>query len=230
MNSPASSSCLSDDERDALIADERAAAEAAEAEAAQGVESDTGTPASAWKETAADTILKQMTGWKSVCDGKRHAARIQPRHAAGRPAQSARIAAAGRDPRRHHRNPVGRARKKLKDAAAYWARGGKDDGKAAQDDFELWGLASDETAAWIGVDEKPAHFEVWRENWPILEVFLAMGTQWLWTGGMEPRRAGLNLVALPVVYEGLQVAPDQRPEVFQGIQVMEAEALKIMNS
>jgi hypothetical protein len=73
-------------------------------------------------------------------------------------------------------------------------------------------------------------FEVWRENWLILEVFLAMSTQWVWTGGMEPSRAGLNLCALPIVYEGLQVPRKQRPEVFQGLKLMEGTALEVMNS
>lgn len=72
-------------------------------------------------------------------------------------------------------------------------------------------------------------FEVWQENWPIVEVFLAMGEQWRWTGGMEPRRAGLDLSALPIVYEGLQVRRKKRPEVFQGLLVMQRAALEVMN-
>lgn len=73
------------------------------------------------------------------------------------------------------------------------------------------------------------HFEVWRENWLIVEVFLAMEGQWVWTGGMESRRAGLNFSALPVVYEGLEVKRKRRPEVFQGVRVMERAALDILN-
>jgi hypothetical protein len=72
-------------------------------------------------------------------------------------------------------------------------------------------------------------FEVWQENWLIVEVFLAMSRQWIWTGGMEPQRAGLNLAALPVVYEGLEVSPEKRPEVFQGLRVMESAALATMH-
>lgn len=70
---------------------------------------------------------------------------------------------------------------------------------------------------------------MWSENWPILEVFLAMSTQWIWTGGMEPNRTGLNLCALPVVYEGLEIPAEKRPEVFQGLKVMEAAALDAMH-
>ena len=79
-------------------------------------------------------------------------------------------------------------------------------------------------------EEGPAHFKVWPENWPTLEVFLAMAEQWRWTGGMEPRRAGLDFNALPVVYEGLQVRRKRRPEVFAGLLVMQRAALEIMNS
>lgn len=72
-------------------------------------------------------------------------------------------------------------------------------------------------------------FEVWKENWLIVEVFLAMNDQWIWTGGMEPRRAGLNLCALPVVYEGLEIKRKKRPEIFQGLKVMAAAALEVMS-
>jgi hypothetical protein len=73
-------------------------------------------------------------------------------------------------------------------------------------------------------------FEVWRENWPIVELFLAMSTQWLWTGGMEPRRCGLNYAALPFVYEGLRVPRQRRAELFQGLQVMEVAALEALHA
>jgi hypothetical protein len=62
----------------------------------------------------------------------------------------------------------------------------------------------------------------------IVEVFLAMSTQWRWTGGMESRRAGLDYASLPAVYEGLQVKKKRRPEVFQGIKVMEGAALEVL--
>jgi hypothetical protein len=70
---------------------------------------------------------------------------------------------------------------------------------------------------------------VWRENWLILEVFLAMSEQWRWTGGMESHRAGLDLCALPVAYEGLQVPKKKRPEVFQGVLLMQRAALDVMH-
>jgi hypothetical protein len=76
----------------------------------------------------------------------------------------------------------------------------------------------------------PAEFAVWPENWLILEVFLAMSNQWIWTGGMESCRDGLNLAALPVVYEGLGVPRKKRQEVFQGLKCMEAAALEVLRS
>jgi hypothetical protein len=97
-----------------------------------------------------------------------------------------------------------------------------------EDDLALMGLAEAAPPKWAG-DEDVEDFEVWPENWQIVEVFLAMSDQWRWTGGMEPRRAGLDLTALPVVYEGLGVHRKQRPEVFRGLKLMAATALEVMN-
>jgi hypothetical protein len=91
------------------------------------------------------------------------------------------------------------------------------------------GLTAPEELKWAG-DEEFEDFEVWAENWPTLEVFLAMSDQWIWTGGMEPRRAGLNLCALPVIYEGLQIPRKKRPEMFSVLREMAGAALKILNS
>jgi hypothetical protein len=80
------------------------------------------------------------------------------------------------------------------------------------------------------VDEGPKHFEVWPENWLIVEVFQAMDTQWRWTGGMQSYQAGLDFNALPATYEGLQVPRKRRAEVFQGLKVMERAALQVMHA
>lgn len=45
---------------------------------------------------------------------------------------------------------------------------------------------------------------------------------------MDSQRAGLNLGVLPVVYEGLEVPVEKRPEVFQGLRVMGTAALAAM--
>jgi hypothetical protein len=61
-------------------------------------------------------------------------------------------------------------------------------------------------------------------------VFLDMCTQWRWTGGMEPRRAGFDMGVFPIVCDGLQIPRKQRPEVYRGLKAMEGAALEVMNS
>ena len=66
--------------------------------------------------------------------------------------------------------------------------------------------------------------EVWPENWPILRLFDAMRTQWrVGFGGAY----GLDYNALPVVMD-LQNVTD-REWAFEGLRVMEYEALKEMH-
>jgi hypothetical protein len=92
------------------------------------------------------------------------------------------------------------------------------------------GLDPDAAAEWAGLHEPaPPGCVVWPENWPIVEVFLAMDSQWRWTGGMQSFRAGLDFAALAVVYEGLQVPRKRRPEVFQGLKVMERAVLDALD-
>jgi len=57
-----------------------------------------------------------------------------------------------------------------------------------------------------------------------------MDTQWRWTGGMEPRRSGLDFTALAPVLDGLQVPRKRRAEVFRGLKVMERAALEVMSA
>jgi hypothetical protein len=61
-------------------------------------------------------------------------------------------------------------------------------------------------------------------------VFQAIDSQWRWTGGMQSYQAGLDFNVLPTVYEGLQVPRKRRPEVFQGLKVMERAALQVMHA
>jgi hypothetical protein len=58
---------------------------------------------------------------------------------------------------------------------------------------------------------------------------MAMTTQWRWTGGMEPRRDGMDYSSLGRVYEGLEVRKKDRPGIFRGLQVMERAALDVFN-
>jgi hypothetical protein len=81
---------------------------------------------------------------------------------------------------------------------------------------------------WVDEEKLAAEFEVWPENWPIVQTFLALSTQWHWTGGMEPRRSGLFYPSLNHVYEGLEISRKKRPEIFRGLQAMEHAALAVM--
>lgn len=88
-------------------------------------------------------------------------------------------------------------------------------------------LPSKEEAAALGLT--PAHFEgravlVWPENRPTVRMFLAMGTQWLY-GPSGP--VGLNYAALPELWERLHVAPNERDDIFSGLQAMEHAALAV---
>lgn len=91
------------------------------------------------------------------------------------------------------------------------------------------GVSSGDASEWAGNPGHPEKFEIWPENWPILQVFLALSTQWHWTGGMEPRRAGLYYPSLECVYDGLEIDRKKRAEIFRGVQVMEYAALTSMN-
>ena len=58
----------------------------------------------------------------------------------------------------------------------------------------------------------------------MLELFLALGTQWR-QGGMGSR-IGIDYTALPIVEDHLGIA-EQRRELFAPLQVMEGEALRV---
>ena len=66
--------------------------------------------------------------------------------------------------------------------------------------------------------------EAWPENWPVLRLFDAMRTQWRvgFSGAY-----GMDYNTLPVVMDMLSI--DDRQWVFEGLRVMEDEALKEMH-
>lgn len=68
----------------------------------------------------------------------------------------------------------------------------------------------------------PAAFEVHEDNWPVVEVFTAMDTQWRYAYGHP---TGLDYGVLEKVASYL--GREDGPELFQGLRVMEAEALRI---
>lgn len=79
--------------------------------------------------------------------------------------------------------------------------------------------------------------EVFPDNWQTLEVYIAMTTQWrMGASGPERKRRpipiGLDygcLLGKHGVMAMLGVRRGDRPEVFDGIQIMESAALKYIN-
>jgi hypothetical protein len=72
-------------------------------------------------------------------------------------------------------------------------------------------------------------YEVWPENWPLLDLFLALKHQWRYAG-MDGQRVGLDYTAVPVVMDMLDVPKRRRRQWFAWIQMMEHEALQVFNS
>lgn len=83
-------------------------------------------------------------------------------------------------------------------------------------------------------DEGEDVIEVWDIYWPLLEVFLALETQWQLVvagGGLtaaKPIWTGINYAAADVVIRRHGFADDDR-EVLEGLKVMEVAALNAMN-
>jgi hypothetical protein len=107
---------------------------------------------------------------------------------------------------------------KLKDAAVYWASGGKRVEDKTQDDAAAFGLTLPEPK-----EEESDHFEVWDDNWDIVMMFLRMQTQW--TVSMAGY-VGLKYEVL-LVSGGLFDLYDveNRREVLEGLRIMESAAL-----
>lgn len=70
-----------------------------------------------------------------------------------------------------------------------------------------------------------AGVQVYPDNWQAVKVFRDMATQWR-AGPGGP--IGLDYGALPSVFRIRGIAVRDRSEIFDGIQIMEAEALKTM--
>lgn len=67
---------------------------------------------------------------------------------------------------------------------------------------------------------------VLRENWPVVELFLALGTQWR-IGPFGP--TGLDYPAVEALMNIHQIAKKHRARRFTGLRVMEAAALDEMS-
>lgn len=67
--------------------------------------------------------------------------------------------------------------------------------------------------------------DVWPENWPVVELFASLQTQW----AEGPRGLiGLRYEVLPAVLDLQGVAPEARRDLFDGLRVMENEVLTVL--
>lgn len=75
---------------------------------------------------------------------------------------------------------------------------------------------------------EPEAVEVWPDNAPSLDVFLAMQTQWE-RNGMTGRYTGMRYASLPVVMGFSGVPKAARRQVFDDIRIMESAVLEQIN-
>ena len=61
----------------------------------------------------------------------------------------------------------------------------------------------------------------------MLLVFLSMSTQWRWTGGMDPRRCGLDDSVLKLHFAMAGIGKKVQPQAFRDLRSMEAAALEV---
>lgn len=98
------------------------------------------------------------------------------------------------------------------------------------EDLRALGVAPDEIAR-LERMMQPAQtleaFVPWPDNVQSIEVFKAMSSQWN-VGGMGGV-IGLRYEALPVVLDLLAVKRGDRRGVFEGLRIMEREAVESMN-
>lgn len=93
------------------------------------------------------------------------------------------------------------------------------------DDLASFGVNELDAAEWVDIEDEPEQFEVYKENWRALQVFLSMSTQWRWTGGMASMRAGLDYGVIHHSYEAFGVKRKEQPAMFFAIRSMERAAL-----
>jgi hypothetical protein len=74
--------------------------------------------------------------------------------------------------------------------------------------------------------KEKAEVDVYPENWPAVEVFSSVMTQWR-IGMSGP--TGLDYAVLPGVMEMIGIGRKDRRDVFDGVRVMESEALKVLS-
>lgn len=76
-------------------------------------------------------------------------------------------------------------------------------------------------------------FEVWPENWPIVEAFLLVSTQWRMVnrgGGMQPMQVYYTGLDYAAAAAGLAAAGvSVTPATWHGLRIMEAAARNTLN-
>jgi hypothetical protein len=108
--------------------------------------------------------------------------------------------------------------KKLREAAIYWVTGGKIVEDKTQEDAAAFGIQIEKPKP-----QEPDHFEVWEENWPAVEMFLRMQTQWsVSMGGLIGFKYEV-LLCSGGLFDLYNV--EDRKDVLERLQVMEATAL-----
>ena len=123
---------------------------------------------------------------------------------------------------RHDRQEGGN--KKLTDAARRWAGGGGGRDEAAED-LAAFGVPEEDIEAWQERETEARNFEVWPENWPAVECFLALSTQWRHAGATGIP-TGLDYAAIPAVARLL--GHRRGRDLFEKLRIMEAEALDVL--
>lgn len=118
--------------------------------------------------------------------------------------------------------PVGCPKKKLEDAALYWIKGGTSYDEAIAD-LRAFNAPEDVVQELVDL-QKNEDFEVWPANWPFVEMFLRLQTQWRTSfSGL----VGLDYTAVRWLFELYSVEKPQ--EMLEALQVMEVVILTAKN-
>lgn len=114
-----------------------------------------------------------------------------------------------------------RTKKKLEDAARAWLSCGVKDEVA--DDLAAFGAPAELVAR----EQTPVNppCEVYEENWPIVEMFLRLQTQWVLApmGGIF----GLNYQSVEFAFKIYGI--EDRRRFLEGLQVMEFEVKRVLS-
>lgn len=75
--------------------------------------------------------------------------------------------------------------------------------------------------------ESEASCEVWAENWQVLELFIALSTQW--TISAMGQCTGLHYPSVESTMNMLCIPCESRAELFADVRIMERAALEFIN-